>query len=109
MPDRAPNFRSFWPHYLRAHSDPNCRRLHYLSSTGALAALALSVALADPAWIVAGIAFGYGMAWIGHFFIERNRPATFGNPVYSLLGDYRMYFLWLSGRLQPELERNLKF
>jgi hypothetical protein len=86
-----------------AHRDPRCRRLHYVGSTGALIGIILSVALLNPFWFVAGMVFAYAMAWIGHFAVERNRPATFGNPLWSLVGDIRMYFLWLSGRLDPQL------
>jgi hypothetical protein len=57
----------------------------------------------DPLLPLAGLAFAYAMAWIGHFMFEGNRPATFRNPVWSLIGDIRMYLLWLSGRLAPAL------
>jgi len=87
MSEKPRSFRAFWPHYLMAHQDPRCRRLHYVGSTGALI----------------GIVFAYAMAWTGHFAVERNRPATFGNPLWSLIGDIRMYLLWLSGRLESQL------
>jgi hypothetical protein len=96
-------FRAFWPAYLHAHRDPNCRRLHYVGSTGALAGIVLAIVRLDPLWLLAGLAFGYGMAWIGHFAVERNRPATFGNPLWSLIGDIRMYLLWLAGRLESAM------
>lgn len=102
--EKPKTFRAFWPAYLRAHRDPNCRRLHYVGSTGALAGVVLAIARLDPLWLVAGLVFAYGMAWIGHFLVERNRPATFGNPLWSLIGDIRMYLLWLSGRLDPALK-----
>ena len=102
--EKLKTFRAFWPTYLRAHRDPRCRRMHYVGSTGTLLGAALAVALLDPLWLVAGFAFGYGMAWIGHFAFEHNRPATFSHPAWSLAGDIRMYALWLSGRLGPALK-----
>ncbi len=97
------SFRDFWPYYLMEHRDPRCRMLHFIGSTGALLGLVLAIIRLDPLWIVAGLAFAYAMAWIGHFAIERNRPATFGNPFWSFAGDVRMYLLWLTGRLGPAL------
>jgi hypothetical protein len=109
MTEAPKNFRAFWPHYLRAHRDPGCRRLHYLGSTGALIGIVAAILTFNPLWFLAGMAFAYAMAWVGHFTMEGNRPATFGNPVWSLIGDIRMYLLWLTGRLNAELaaaERN---
>ena len=103
MSEKPRSFGAFWPHYLMAHQDPRCRRLHYVGSTGALLGIILALVLLNPLWFVAGMVFAYGMAWTGHFAVERNRPATFGNPVWSLIGDIRMYLLWLSGRLEPQL------
>jgi hypothetical protein len=103
MLEKSRNFGAFWPHYLMAHRDPRCRRLHFVGSTGALVGLVLSVALLNPLWAVGGLIFAYAMAWTGHFALEGNRPATFGNPLWSFIGDIRMYLLWLGGRLEPEL------
>jgi hypothetical protein len=103
MSEKPRSFGAFWPHYLMAHRDPRCRRLHYVGSTGALLGIVLALVLLNPLWFVAGMVFAYGMAWTGHFAVERNRPATFGNPIWSLAGDIRMYLLWLSGRLEPQL------
>ena len=97
------SFGAFWPYYLMAHRDKRCRALHFVGSTGALVGLVLAIALLNPFWILAGLAFAYAMAWTGHFAIERNRPATFGNPLWSFIGDVRMYLLWLSGNLAPAL------
>jgi hypothetical protein len=103
MVEKPSSFGAFWPHYLMAHRNPRCRALHYVGSTGGLLGLIASIALADPWWALGGIAFAYAMAWLGHFAIERNRPATFGNPLWSLMGDIRMYALWLCGRLEQAL------
>jgi hypothetical protein len=100
---RSPDYRAFWPRYLREHARPGTRRLHYLGA--GLGLLALAGALATGSWalLIAIPLAGYGFAWVGHFAVERNRPATFVHPLWSLLSDYRMFFLWIAGRLGPEL------
>jgi hypothetical protein len=103
MIEAPATFKAFWPHYLRAHRAPACRRFHYVGSSGALIGIAASLVTRNPLWFVIGIVFAYAMAWTGHFAVERNRPATFGNPLWSLMGDIRMYWLWLGGRLEPAL------
>jgi hypothetical protein len=87
------SFGAFWPYYLMAHRDPRCRWLHFVGSTGALFGIVLAIVLLNPLWFVVGMIFAYAMAWTGHFAMERNRPATFGNPIWSLIGDVRMYIL----------------
>ena len=73
MSNRHQSFHAFWPHYLMAHRDPLCRRIHYIGTTGALAGLILAVATLDPFWALGGFVFAYAMAWTGHFAVERNR------------------------------------
>jgi hypothetical protein len=102
--NKPTSFRSFWPYYLMAHRDPKCRALHFLGSTGAAAGIGLTIGFGDPLWLLAGLVFAYAMAWTGHFALERNRPATFGNPIWSFVGDARMYALWICGRLEPALK-----
>ena len=99
------NFESFWPHYLREHAKPTTRHWHYVGST--LAILVLLAALVTQNWwaLLAVPLAGYFFAWISHAFVERNKPATFTYPLWSLIGDFRMYALFLSGRLDDELER----
>ena len=104
MPERLGSFEEFWPYYLSEHWRPVTRGLHFAGTSLVLLALAAGV-LASPRWLVAAPLAGYGCAWIGHFFFERNRPATFTHPVWSLRGDFRMFRLTLLGRLGPELER----
>jgi hypothetical protein len=89
----------FWGHYLHAHRHPGVRRLHYLGT--ALGTAGLVLALATRRWRLLPLVLiaGYGPAWIGHFTIEGNRPATLGHPLWSLLSDFRMIALALSGRL----------
>jgi len=96
------SFREFYPYYLQEHAKPLCRALHYVGTTLTLFLLVAAL-LADLRWLLAIPLAGYGFAWVAHFFIEKNRPATFTYPVWSLLGDYKMYFSWLTGRLTAQL------
>ncbi len=98
-------FEDFWPYYLREHSKPSTRAFHYGGSTLAILTLIAALALRNPWLLVAVILAGYAPAWISHSLIERNRPATFAHPAWSLISDFRMYGLWLIGRLGPELEK----
>lgn len=99
MTERFTTYSAFFDFYLSEHSHPGTRALHYLGSTCGVAALILTIWTSNPLWILAGLTAGYGCAWIGHFFIEHNRPATFKYPLWSFMGDYHMYFLWLTGQL----------
>ena len=94
------SFRDFYPYYLSEHSNAACRRLHFVGSSlvlGCLVALALS---RNPWWLLAALLCGYGFAWIGHFFFEHNKPATFRHPFYSFAGDWVMYKDMLTGRVK---------
>lgn len=98
-------FEDFWPYYLGAHRSAGCRALHYVGTTLAAGTLATAVLTANPLLLLAVPVVGYGPSWIGHFFIEGNKPATFGYPLYSLRGDFRMLRLALAGKMGAELER----
>lgn len=104
----APTFTryaDFWPHYLRQHADPRTRLIHAAGTAAGLALFAWGL-LAGPLWLaLAAVVLGYGAAWISHLFIEGNRPATFGHPLWSLGSDLRMAWLLLTGRLDVELRR----
>jgi hypothetical protein len=94
------SFREFYPYYLGEHRDARCRRLHVLGSTLALACIGLALWQRQPWWLLAGLFAGYACAWIGHFVFEKNRPATFRHPVYSFVGDWRMFVDVLRGRVR---------
>jgi hypothetical protein len=96
-------FEDFWPFYLSQHRRAATRWLHCAGLV--LALLSLPVALALPRYSAIVPAFGYGLAWLGHAFVERNRPATFRHPLWSLRGDFRMFRLVCTGRIDEELRR----
>ncbi|HEY0836882.1 MAG TPA: DUF962 domain-containing protein [Azospirillum sp.] len=105
MPDAPRTYAEFWPLYLAQHSRPGTRRLHVIGTGLALGLLGLAV-VTRSAWLLpAALVAGYLFAWIGHFVVERNRPATFTHPLWSLVSDFRMFFLWCAGRLEAELKR----
>lgn len=98
------SFEEFWPHYLGEHRHPTNRALHVVGTTFVYGLLALGLFL-TPRWLALAPLVGYGFAWVGHFFIERNRPATFTYPLWSLRGDFRMHARTLAGRLGADLAR----
>lgn len=100
MNARFRTFREFYPFYLSQHVHPTCRRLHFLGIASILL-LILAAALLRRWWLLAFIPVaGYGLAWIGHYVFEKNRPATFTYPFYSLAGDWVMFFQLLTGRIK---------
>jgi len=94
------SFREFYPYYLGEHANRTCRRLHVVGSSGVLLILGLVIVqVLSPWWLLAVPVCGYGFAWVGHFFFEHNRPATFKHPFYSLLGDWVMFKDVLTGKI----------
>ena len=107
MPQAYQSFGAFWPHYLREHSKPRTRALHYAGTTLVVAIAIFAASTGQWLWLLAVPIAGYSFAWIAHFRVERNRPATFTYPLWSLIADFKMWWLWLSGRLRPELDKAL--
>lgn len=99
------SFEEFWPYYLGEHKLINCRILHYIGTVGSAVLLILLIAMGQWGWLPIVLLAGYGPAWIGHFFIEKNRPATFTYPWWSLVGDYKMCYMAVKGELRAELSR----
>ncbi|MCI0912682.1 MULTISPECIES: DUF962 domain-containing protein [Pseudomonas] len=93
------SFAEFYPYYLGEHSNPTCRRLHFVGTSLVIALLAYTIASGKWLLLLAVPVFGYGFAWVGHFFFEKNRPATFKHPLYSLIGDFAMFRDILLGRI----------
>jgi len=102
MSEKITDYGAFWPFYLREHAQALTRGLHYIGTGLALAALAAGV-LAEPLCLIGVPLTGYGFAWAAHFFVEKNRPATFTYPAWSLYSDFRMFGLFITGRLSPHL------
>ena len=102
------SFAEFWPYYVSQHSKAGTRALHLIGTTIGLACAIFFIA--SGKWWLFPLALipGYGAAWIGHFFIERNKPATFEYPLWSFIGDYKMIWMMLTGRMGAEVERSRK-
>ena len=99
----SPQFKSFadfWPYYLGEHSKSATRLLHYIGTLVAVALIIVLIIIGK--WWLFPVAFlpGYAFAWVGHFFVEKNRPATFSHPLWSFIGDWKMLALMLTGRLK---------
>ena len=98
-----PQFKSlseFWPYYLGEHSRPATRVLHCVGSFTAIAAIIALIAWGRWWLFPLALVPGYAFAWIGHFFVEKNRPATFTHPLWSFMGDWKMLALMLTGKLR---------
>lgn len=99
MSERYTSFREFYPFYLSEHANRTSRALHFIGSWGVLGLLAAAITTANAWWLLATPVCGYGCAWVGHFFFEKNRPATFQYPLWSLMGDWVMFKDILIGRV----------
>ena len=97
--ERYTSFREFYPFYLGEHTDRRNRRLHFLGSSLGLLCLGMLIGTGEWRWLGFGLLAGYACAWVGHFFFEHNRPATFRYPLYSFLGDWVMYGQMWRGKL----------
>jgi hypothetical protein len=101
MAERAfSSFADFWPYYLSEHSKPATRMLHCAGTLIAIAVVVFLVVIGKWWLFPLALVPGYGFAWMGHFFVEQNRPATFTHPLWSFMGDWKMLALILTGKLK---------
>lgn len=98
-------YQEFWPYYLREHAHPATRTYHYIGVVGLILVVIASLTLQNYylLWLMPVV--GYGFAWFSHFTIEKNKPATFDYPFWSLISDFRMFYCWLAGRMDVELQK----
>ena len=91
MNDKIKTFKDFYPFYLLEHMHPICRLLHFIGTFGVITLILISIVFSNKVWMYAPLC-GYFFAWIGHFVFEKNRPATFKYPIYSMIGDFLMFY-----------------
>lgn len=103
--ERITRYADFWPFYLREHGRPTTRWMHFVGTLGGVGLGVAAAATGRAALVPAALVSAYGMAWVAHFRVEHNRPATFRYPLWSLVSDFRMAGLMALGRLAPHLER----
>jgi hypothetical protein len=104
-PERIETYREFWPFYLREHAKSETRLWHIVGTGAASVLLVAALVTLSYQLLLAALIAGYGPAWAVHFFVEKNWPATFRYPIWSLISDYRMAGAWLTGKLGRELQR----
>lgn len=103
--NKITTYAEFWPYYLEEHRKSTTRNLHYFGTTLGIAMVVIAVAT-QTWWLLAvAVVSGYLFAWIGHFFVEKNRPATFTYPLWSFVSDFRMLWRWMTGRLSADFKR----
>ncbi len=102
---RISNFAAFWPFYLGEHKHPLNRALHFAGSSLALICLLTFLLTGAIVMVPVGLICGYGCAWVGHFYIEKNKPASFSYPLWSFMADWKMWFCILTGKIQQEMKR----
>ncbi len=100
MGKKFSSFAEFYPFYLAEHSNRTCRKLHFIGTWLVVAVLAFSFVRNEPIWLWLMPVVGYGFAWVGHFFFEHNKPATFKYPFYSLAGDWVMWKDIMMGKVK---------
>lgn len=99
------NLKEFWPFYLSEHADVRNRTLHFIGTGIVIGLVVTAIVTANP-WFLLGAPFaGYGFAWVGHFKVEKNRPATFTYPFMSLISDFIMFFYIATGQIGKQMEK----
>jgi hypothetical protein len=98
MEKKYQSLKEFYPYYLSEHQNPTSRLLHFIGTGVVLVVLVLGIALENYSWLAGIPVLGYGFAWVGHFFFEKNKPATFTYPFYSLASDFLLFFDLLRGK-----------
>ncbi|UTW60850.1 DUF962 domain-containing protein [bacterium SCSIO 12741] len=89
------SFQEFYPYYLSEHREKGTRILHFIGTTLFLLLVSWAIWSLNAWFILGGVVAAYGCAWIGHFFVEKNKPATFQYPIWSLISDFKLYFqIW---------------
>ncbi len=99
------SFAEFWPYYVSEHSKTATRALHAIGSSAGLILMLVVIAIGKWWLFPLGLVAGYGFAWVGHFFIEKNKPATFKYPLWSFRGDWKMLAFMIAGRMEKEIQR----
>ena len=99
------SFEEFWPFYVEQHANDTNRALHFVGTTLALGSVAAGLVTGRRAFFAAAPVLGYGFAWVGHFVFEKNRPATFTYPAWSLRGDFVMWWKTVNGTMTEEVAR----
>lgn len=94
------SFRDFYPYYLSEHANRTSRRLHFAGTSIAVVLLILAAILRSGWLVLAALAQGYACAWVGHFFFEHNKPATFSHPGFSFMSDWRLWWEMLTGKIR---------
>ena len=92
------DFEEFYPYYIDEHKNKYNKLLHFIGTTIFIIFIIIFLASLDPKYVFYGFLSGYAWAWVGHFLIEKNKPATFYFPLYSLRGDWRMYKEIIQGK-----------
>lgn len=106
MEKKYKSLTTFYPYYLEEHQNPTCRILHFIGTGLLFLILAASIFTGNYSWLIAIPFVGYGFAWVGHFFFEKNKPATFQYPFYSLASDFMLFFDLLTGK--EKFKKNAK-
>jgi hypothetical protein len=98
MEKKYKTLKDFYPYYLEEHQNSTCRKLHFLGTGLIFLILIAGIATGNYTWLISIPFVGYGFAWVGHFFFEKNKPATFQYPLFSLASDFILFFDLLTGK-----------